>query len=67
MAITGEPGRPPVRVGIPLADMSGGIYSCKGILAALFDRERTGKGRRVEIVDVRLACSVCLATWARCG
>jgi crotonobetainyl-CoA:carnitine CoA-transferase CaiB-like acyl-CoA transferase len=49
MAITGEPGRPPVRVGIPLADMSGGIFSCKGILAALFDRERTGKGRRVEL------------------
>lgn len=49
MAITGEPGRPPVRVGIPLADLSGGIFSCKGILAALFDRERTGKGRRVEL------------------
>ena len=49
MAITGEPGRPPVRVGIPLADLSGGIYSCKGILAALFDRERTGKGRRIEL------------------
>jgi len=49
MAITGEPGRPPVRVGIPLADLSGGIFSCKGILAALYDRERTGKGRRVEL------------------
>jgi len=49
MAITGEAGRPPVRVGIPLADLSGGIYACKGILAALFDRERTGKGRRVEL------------------
>ena len=49
MAVTGEPGRPPVRVGIPLADISGGIYSSKGILAALFDRERTGKGRRIEI------------------
>ncbi len=49
MAITGEPGRPPVRVGIPLADISGGIYSSKGIMAALFDRERTGKGRRIEI------------------
>ncbi len=49
MAITGEPGRPPVRVGIPLADLSGGIFSCKGILAALFDRERTGQGRRVEL------------------
>ncbi len=48
MAITGEPGRPPVRIGIPLADMSGGIFSCKGILAALYERERTGKGSRVE-------------------
>ncbi len=49
MAITGESGRPPVRIGIPLADVSGGIYSCKGILAALFDRERTGVGRRIEV------------------
>jgi crotonobetainyl-CoA:carnitine CoA-transferase CaiB-like acyl-CoA transferase len=49
MAITGEPGRPPARVGIPLADMSGGIFSCKAILAALFDRERSGQGRRIEL------------------
>ena len=49
MAITGEPGRPPVREGIPMADLSGGIFACHGILAALFDRERTGQGRRVEI------------------
>lgn len=49
MAITGEPDRPPVRVGIPLADLSGGIFACKGILAALFDRERSGKGRRIEL------------------
>jgi crotonobetainyl-CoA:carnitine CoA-transferase CaiB-like acyl-CoA transferase len=49
MAVTGEPGRAPVRVGIPLADMSGGIFACKGILAALFDRERTGRGRRIDI------------------
>jgi len=49
MAITGEPGRPPVREGIPMADLSGGISACHGILAALFDRERTGRGRRVEI------------------
>jgi crotonobetainyl-CoA:carnitine CoA-transferase CaiB-like acyl-CoA transferase len=48
MAFTGEPGRPPARVGIPLADLSGGIFSCKAILAALYERERTGRGRRVE-------------------
>ncbi len=49
MAITGEPGRPPVRVGIPIADLGGGIYSCKGILAALYARERTGEGCRIEL------------------
>lgn len=49
MAITGEPGRPPVRVGIPLADLSGGIFACKGILAALYARERNGEGRQVEL------------------
>ena len=49
LAITGEPGRPPARVGIPLADLCGGIFSCEGILAALYARERTGRGCRVEI------------------
>jgi crotonobetainyl-CoA:carnitine CoA-transferase CaiB-like acyl-CoA transferase len=48
LSITGEPGRPPARVGIPLADLSGGIFSCEGILAALYQRERTGKGCRLE-------------------
>lgn len=48
LAITGEPGRPPARVGIPLADLCGGIFSCEGILAALYQRERTGKGCRLE-------------------
>jgi crotonobetainyl-CoA:carnitine CoA-transferase CaiB-like acyl-CoA transferase len=49
MAITGEPARPPARVGIPLADLSGGFFSAQGILAALYDRERTGNGRQVEL------------------
>ena len=49
MAITGEPGRPPVRAGIPLGDMSGGIFSCQAILAGLFARERSGRGCRVEL------------------
>jgi crotonobetainyl-CoA:carnitine CoA-transferase CaiB-like acyl-CoA transferase len=48
LSITGEPGRPPARVGIPLADLSGGIFSCEAVLAALYQRERTSKGCRVE-------------------
>jgi len=49
MAVTGEPGRPPVRTGIPIADLCGGIFSSQAILAALFDRERTGEGRYIEL------------------
>jgi crotonobetainyl-CoA:carnitine CoA-transferase CaiB-like acyl-CoA transferase len=48
LSITGEPGRPPARLGIPLADLSGGIFSCEAILAALYQRERTGRGCYVE-------------------
>ena len=49
MSITGEKHGPPVRLGVPFGDLSGGIFSCKAILAALFDRERNGKGRRIEL------------------
>jgi crotonobetainyl-CoA:carnitine CoA-transferase CaiB-like acyl-CoA transferase len=48
LAITGEAGRPPARLGIPLADLSGGIFSCEAILAGLYQREHTGRGCRVE-------------------
>jgi CoA:oxalate CoA-transferase len=47
--VTGEAGRPPARLGIPLADLSGGIFTNQGVLAALFDRERTGRGRRIDV------------------
>jgi crotonobetainyl-CoA:carnitine CoA-transferase CaiB-like acyl-CoA transferase len=49
MAVTGEPGRPPARVGVPLGDLSGAIFACMGILAALYERERTSRGRLIEI------------------
>ena len=49
LAITGEPDRPPARVGIPISDLSGGVFSSNGILAALYRRERTGTGSRVEL------------------
>lgn len=48
MSITGESGRPPVRVGTSLVDLTAGANAAQGILAALYVRERTGRGQRVE-------------------
>jgi len=47
MSITGLPGQGPVRVGIPIADLTAGNLLALGIMTALFDRERTGVGRWV--------------------
>lgn len=48
MSITGEPGRGPMRVGIPIADLTAGIFCSQGILLALLERERSGKGQWVQ-------------------
>ena len=48
MSITGLPGQGPVRVGIPIADLTAGNLLAFGIVTALFDRERTGLGRWVQ-------------------
>jgi crotonobetainyl-CoA:carnitine CoA-transferase CaiB-like acyl-CoA transferase len=49
MAITGFPDGPPVRGGGALADFVGGLYLAVGILAALRERDRTGRGRVVDV------------------
>lgn len=48
MSVTGEDGRPPVRVGVSIIDMGSGMWSVIGILAALNERNRTGKGGVVD-------------------
>ena len=48
MSITGEPGRGPMRVGIPIADLSAGLYTAIGILVALLEREQSGEGQWVQ-------------------
>ena len=45
MSITGEPGRGPMRVGIPIADLTAGLFCALGILTALLEREVSGKGQ----------------------
>ncbi|MEK6709396.1 MAG: CoA transferase [Nitrospinota bacterium] len=47
MSVTGEPGRGPMRVGIPLADLSAGMMLAQGILLALLERETSGEGQWV--------------------
>mgnify|MGYP001260853166 CR=1 FL=1 len=57
MSITGETGGPPVRVGASIGDIVAGMYLAQGILAALFDRERTGLGAMIDVamLDAQLA------------
>ncbi|MEM7222207.1 MAG: CoA transferase [Pseudomonadota bacterium] len=49
MSITGEgEGRPPVKVGAPVTDITAGILGALGVVAALHERDRTGRGQRVD-------------------
>jgi crotonobetainyl-CoA:carnitine CoA-transferase CaiB-like acyl-CoA transferase len=48
MSITGEPGRGPMRVGIPVADLCAGMFCAQGVLLALLEREVSGKGQWVK-------------------
>ena len=48
MSVTGLPGTEPTRVGIPVSDLSAGLYLAIGILAALHERDRTGEGQWVQ-------------------
>ena len=48
MSITGVPGEGPMRVGIPIADLTAGGFAAQGVLLALLGREKTGKGQWVQ-------------------
>ena len=49
MSLTGEKAGPPVRVGTSVGDITAGLFAVVGILGALHDRERTGRGQMVDI------------------
>ncbi len=49
MSVTGEPGGRPMRMGLPMADLSAGLFAAIGILAAVVERQRTGQGQLVDV------------------
>lgn len=64
-ALTGDPGGPPIKSGLSLADYAGGIMAALALMAAVFDAQRTGRGRDVDVslYDTALALHNYRATW----
>ncbi len=61
MSITGEEGRPPVKVGVPISDLSAGIFGAYAILAALRVRDRDGRGQHIDVS--LLESAIALEAW----
>jgi len=59
--VTGEDGGPPVRMGLPMGDLAGGMFGAFAVAGALFRRERTGQGAHVDLS--LLDCQVSLLTY----
>ncbi|MHA2473571.1 MAG: CaiB/BaiF CoA transferase family protein [Promethearchaeota archaeon] len=57
MSITGEPQGPPMKVGVAVADIAGGMFAAYGIMVALFNRERSKIGQRIDLslLDCQIA------------
>lgn len=64
-SLTGEPGAPPARSGLPLADYATGLMAALGLLAGVLDARRTGQGRDVDasLYETALAMLSYQATW----
>ena len=58
MDITGQVDGPPSKVGTSIADLASGLHAAQGILAALFERERSGKGQHLEVSMVDATASL---------
>ena len=64
MSITGQPGNPPTRSGIPIGDLAGGLMATIGVLSALNARHLTGRGQHVDIsmLDAQISLLNYMAT-----
>jgi formyl-CoA transferase/CoA:oxalate CoA-transferase len=61
MSLTGEEGGRPVRMGLPMGDLAGGMFGAFAVAGALFRRSRTGRGAHVDLA--LLDCQVSLLTY----
>jgi len=61
MSITGEPGGQPVRMGLPMGDLAGGLFGALSVAGALLRRTRTGRGAHVDLS--LLDCQVSLLSY----
>ena len=61
MSFTGERDRMPVRIGVPIGDLTGSLFANQAILAALYQRETNGKGQKIDIS--LLDCQISLLTY----
>jgi formyl-CoA transferase len=64
MSVTGEPGRPPVKAGLPLTDLGAGLFALSAILAAVHWRSSSGRGQYIDtsLFEAGIALSVWEAT-----
>jgi CoA:oxalate CoA-transferase len=65
MSITGEPGGPPVRPGTSLGDIAAGLFTAIGVLAALHERERSGRGQMIDVAMLDCQISILENAFAR--
>lgn len=65
VSITGEPGRPPVRVGFSIGDIGASLFAVVAILAALHEREMSGEGQWVDVAMLDSQVALCENAFAR--
>ena len=65
MHVTGEPDGPPTSVGLPICDLGTGMWGAQGVLAALYERQRTGRGQKIECSLLETA--VAFSSWTSAG
>ena len=67
MSITGQPGQEPTRVGMSIGDIGAGLFTTIGIVTALYDRARTGRGRKLDVSMLDCQIALCENAVARYG